>query len=271
MKTFHLTLPDSKYSKPREDAWAEQDGVFCVADGITRDPITPLDFGDLSIEELLRQYPDPSPATQAAEVFCQSFIASPKALKPAFIAANEAIRALNQTHNPQPDYLVNDYWGCVASAAVVRAGQLHWACIGDCGVAVFSGGKKMWQTPDGLADFTQHIAHHPGRWGDPNRRRLIRRDYRNNPQQWADGHCVGYGALTGELQAETFMHFGTQPVAAGDLIVCYSDGFAALLNEPNVAAHLQRGKQDFMRFDKQFSEQDYQQYGKERTLVAIVL
>jgi len=122
MRVQAISTRDHKYGKlkPAEDSFLCQKNIFCVADGITRDPTTPIDFGNLSKEELLKNYPNPSPAKIAADLCCQSFIKycqknpDPKS---ALVFANEKIKELNHKKNPYPDYLVNDFWACTAVLA----------------------------------------------------------------------------------------------------------------------------------------------------------
>lgn len=284
MKPFQISLPDIKYGKlkPHEDALSIKDNIFCVADGITRDPSSPLDFGSLSMEELLKNYPDPSPARMAADLFCQSFTEflagkkkSQASLKDGFIFANQRIRELNDRMNPSPDYLVNDYYACVASVCVINDEKLHWGYVGDCGLIVFDEKRNAkFQTPDGLENFLAYMANHSGYWHDSERRKLIRSQFRNNPEQIIGGKCVSYGALTGEKRAESFFQFGTYKLSSGDLVVVYSDGFAKTIDAPGFYEKIISSLIDhsvFLSFDKSLAQQDYEKFGKERTLVAIKL
>lgn len=44
--TIGFTLANNKYGHlmPEEDSFLYKDDIFCVADGITRDPTSPLDY-----------------------------------------------------------------------------------------------------------------------------------------------------------------------------------------------------------------------------------
>ena len=101
---------------PPEDSMLIKERIFCVADGITRDPISPKDFTNLSTEESLNKYPNPSGARFAADIFCESFVKSLnkkvptiKAIRNAFIYGNKKINELNKKHIKKVDYLVNDF------------------------------------------------------------------------------------------------------------------------------------------------------------------
>lgn len=279
---FSITLPNTKYGHlmPIEDAFIVKDKVFCVADGITRDPVSPIDFGNLSQEQLLKNYPNPSGATMAAKLFCKEFsefTGKEKSIKESFIYANNAISDLNKKHINKVDYLVNDFYACVASAGIIRENKLYWGQIGDCGIIIFDKeGKVKFKTENGLASFLEYINGKEELWGKPKRRKLIRSQFRNNPKQIIDGEVVSYGALTGEKAAEFFMKFGVVDLEEGDLIVFYSDGFEYLVKQPSFFQSLYKEKEtevkkSFLSFDKSRSQKDNYKFGHERTLIATIV
>lgn len=279
MKTLQITIPDSKYghTKPGEDSFMVKDNVFAVADGITRDPLKPLDFSGISIEELSKNYPNPSPAKMAADTFCQSvteYLGGHDLINEAFVFANDKIFELNKTYNPKPDYLVNDFYACVASAGIIKENQLHWGCVGDSGVAVFdANGNIKFQSPDGLKNFFAYIHQHSGDFNKPERRKFIRSQFRNNREMIKDGKVVGYGALTGEAEAEFFFQFGKVDLEPNDLIVFYSDGFADTLKEPSFNDALLKSFDDknvLIDFDSALAAKDYKKFGHERSLIAVL-
>lgn len=284
MKIISITLPDIKYGeiKPEEDSFIARDKVFVVADGITRDPLKPLDFGKLSMKRLLDSYPIPSPAKMAADSFCHSFLKhvvkrknNIETVKTGFKFANDQIKKINDRLNPNPDYLINDYYGCVACAGIIGKNIIHWGFVGDCGLAIFDlGGKLKFRTPDGLQNFEEYIDKHPNYWRKPERRKYIRSEFRNNPNQIKDGRLVGYGALTGEESAQVFFQFGSNKIEKNDLIVLYTDGFAKSIEESAFYATLMHSFENdklFMDFDLTLSQRDYIKYGRERTLAAIFM
>lgn len=278
MKIAKFSIDDSQYGglKPIEDSFLIEDNIFSVADGITRDPISPLDFRDLSTEELLKNYPKPSPAKAAADLCCRSFIKfSRKNPNPklALIFANNQIRKMNKQRNPHPNYLVNDFWACVAAGAVINQNKLHWATIGDCQVAIFhNGGKLKFLSPDGVEDFRDYISKNSGHWRNPDRRRYIRSQFRNNPKNIVAGKCVGYGALTGEKNAEKFIISGSREIKKGDLAVLFTDGFAGVTGQKEAPRWLSKSFEDqssFINYDQVLARKDYQKFGRERTLIAV--
>lgn len=111
MKAISVSLPDNRYGnkKPDEDVFIIGKNFFAVADGITRDPISPIDFGELSTDELLTNYPDPSPAKIAAEIFCRSFNVfvrdnprNQNVARQAFLSANRQSAITEQKKKSQP-------------------------------------------------------------------------------------------------------------------------------------------------------------------------
>ena len=280
LKIQSYSLPDIKYGhlKPHEDSYQIWGNIFCLADGITRDPLCPIDFGDLTMTELLKNYPNPSPAKMAADCFCKSVTGSLKdrttdidLIKQSIVTANKKIQELNRKYNPNPDYLVNDFYACVALAGVINDNKLSWASIGDCQVMILDKiGKIKFVSTNGLENFLNYIGSHKDRWSDPERRKEIRSQYRNNPNEIIDGKTVSYGALTGEEVAETFIMTGAEELEIGDLAVFYTDGFAESLKQPSFNNVLVLGsEEDLLNLDQKMAQNNYEKYGKERTIIAV--
>lgn len=285
MVVYNLSLPNSRYGHlmPPEDALAMAEGVYVVADGITRDPLGIKDFTGYTWEELLATYPQTSGAAIAAEVFCRRFVKaigeqpiSQEGVRRSFVAGNNAIRLLNDQRVAKVDYLINDYCACVAAGGVIDAGQLLWGCIGDSGVAIYTrGGQLKFISPNGVADFANFAPQIGFDWNKPAGRKLIRSRYRNNPNVIENGICVSYGALTGEKPAEHFMDFGTEDLEKGDLVVFFSDGFAPMLNDPEFFTRLYQRSPDhvdsmLLPYLDGLAIQDPELYGKERSLISIL-
>lgn len=180
------------------------------------------------------------------------------------------MRSLNKKRNPNPDYLINDFWACVAAGAVIDAGKLKWATIGDSQIAVFSQkGELKFVSPDGLKKFSNYVSKHPGYWRDPERRKFIRSQFRNNYNR---SDSAGYGALTGEKSAEKFIVSGLYGLETSDLVVIFTDGFAKLLLKDGVFKYLKKlfsDKEIFLLYAQKFGENDYKNFGHERTLIVI--
>lgn len=276
-----LSLPDIKYGhlKPREDSFIIEDNIFGVADGITRDPISPVDFDNLSMKKLLKNYPRPSGAKMAADCFCKSFVDYIKShtinnqtAVNAFKFANIEIEKLNKRYNPQIDYLVNDFYACVACGGIINKSILYWSSIGDAEIKVCDKkGNFKFESPNGVASFLKHVKINPQEWGKPKRRREIRSQFRNNPNKKKNGRLVAYGALTGEKNAEYFIYSGKVNLSKGDLIIFYTDGFSQTIkNKQFLKLINQKNVKKLLTLDKILSKQNYQKYGEERTLIIVL-
>ena len=163
-------------------------------------------------------------------------------------------------------------YGC--AGGVIVSNDLSWVSIGDCFVSVFSSsGELKFVSPDGLENFQSYISKHSAFWRDPKRRIYIRSQFRNNPQQIINGRCAGYGALTGEKNAEYFIKSGRTEVSSGDIIIFYTDGFGRLTKNRNAFSYLKTifyRPKNFLVFDQKLAKSNYGTFGRERTLIAIL-
>ncbi|MDD3102343.1 MAG: hypothetical protein PHE59_04345 [Patescibacteria group bacterium] len=272
---------------PSEDSMLVDGKIFCVADGVTRDPIFSKDFTRLSYEEALKKYPNPSGAKLAADIFCESFIKSLKNksfsiknVRDAFIFGNKEIFKLNKKYIKKVDYLVNDFFSCVAIGGIIHGNKLFWGGICDCGIIIYDKhGKVKFQTPNWMKPFEeyekQYLQKSDFNFAMPKYRKMIRSEYRNNIKKIIDDKCVSYGALTGESAGEKFMNFGEIELNKGDLIIFYSDGFEATVQHKKFFRIIyQKTKrlidQQFIPFSLYLAKQDYNKFGKERTLIAVI-
>jgi serine/threonine protein phosphatase PrpC len=285
MKIEGFTIHNPKHHTnifgwPEEDSFSfsqtKNQVALVVADGITRDPLnlpTLPDYKSLIGEaEFALEYPLPSPARKAANLFCQSFIKLSKLKKPSLKnlkevmkKSNEQIKNLNKKNNPSPDYLQNDFWACVASAAIIKNQKLYWTYITDCGLAVFSPkGKLKFQTRNEQPNpkISKQILRekiYGKSWRDPGVRKRTRSKYRNNPNE-----PLSYGALTGENNALKYIRYGKLNIQEDDFIFLYSDGFFPIISrksfKPNKIKNL---KQYFQDNSKKID-------GSEGTILAII-
>lgn len=231
MKIIAFTKKNPNYrirGHPEEDSFKYHKNknkiIIAVADGETRDLVD-------------GKYLKLSPAKKAADLFCKSFVTYLEKLKPnkafirkAFRYSNDLIRKLNKKNNPNPNYLENDFWACVAVGGVIENSQLCYGFIADCGVAIFDkNGKLRFRTPDEGANKDDSIDKDVARryktsFGEDKGRRIIRSEYRNNPS-----NPISCGSLTGEKSAMSYVRTGSIKINDGDYIVFYSDGFARIL------------------------------------------
>ena len=280
-----LSVPNNKYGKllPAEDSVAHKDMIFGVADGITRDPNLPSGFKSRKIENALKFYPNPSGAKKVADIFCNGFIDLAERLnsiKDVFVKINSSIASYNNKRIKSVDYLVNDYFACVACGGYIKNNILYYGYIGDCGIAIFNkDGYLKFQTKNGLADFVKfekkYLENKDFNWIMPEYRYLIRSEYRNK-KKFHGKILVSYGALTGEKSAINFVHQGKRKLNTGDLIVFYSDGFENLINYPYFFKAIynkseREAKQKTSRLSEKLAAKDYEKFGHERSLVALIV
>lgn len=286
---YKVFLPNILYGHlvPPEDSMIVEGKIFCVADGITRDQISSKDRANLSIETSLKEYSNPSGARLAADIFCESFVKSMKnktptlkTIRKAFVLGNKKIAGLNKEKIKKVDYLINDFFGCVASGGVIYKNKLFWGGICDCGIIVYDKhGKVKFQTPNWMKPFENHENKHLRKkdldWSRSKYRKIIRSEYRNNAKKIANDECVSYGALTGEKEAEKFMNFGEAKLSKGDLIIFYSDGFEYTVQHKRFFKTIyQKTKsladQSFIPYALSLAKQNSHKFGKERTLIAVI-
>lgn len=239
-----LRRPEDSYE------YDEKDGLMVVADGITRDPknmpVLPNRKELAGMLKFFWNYPgsklkfwkrEISPAKITADRCCNAFMGAmrsfdckdARAIYLSYGKVNEEINILKEKHNPEPDYLENDYWGCVSAGSAIREeeGQriLSYGYIADCGIAVFGNGngKKFWtlnEGPNSKGSIDADIKEkYKTGFKFPEGRRIIRSEYRNNPKQ-----LLAYGALTGEENAMKYVRVGEIEIEKRDIVIIHTDG-----------------------------------------------
>lgn len=230
---------------PREDWYAveEKIGLGVVCDGVTRDPALWLPNKKSFWGKLLTAlaYERPSKAGIISELCAQTvqeyLRETPErhtgALWLAFQKANLLINERNFSMGLAPDqvdYLMNNYGGCVASAALINDDVVHWAYLADCGVAVVDrkGNLKERTRDDGPdvnnSERWQHPLLEGQTWENPQARAFIRWTFVNKPDQ-----KFSYGTLTGESNAMNYIRTGNYSLNEQDSVLVYSDGVAEAL------------------------------------------
>ncbi|RMD66207.1 hypothetical protein D6817_04575 [Candidatus Pacearchaeota archaeon] len=228
---------------PTEDSFSiDSEGIFAVADGVTRDPYEFLP-NTRTLKGKIKfalSYPRPSPAKIASEIFTQTFPEvlrdyepanrDEKAIRDAFKEANRRIGEWNAQHIPNPDYLLRDFAGCVAAGTHLYQGSVYLGFIADCGVAIFDnkGNVKFRTENQGPDKFGKHVWQDPRLqeigWENPEARRIVRRDYRNNP---SEEHS--FGVLTGEENAMHYVRTARQYIHPGEFMIVYTDGLEPII------------------------------------------
>jgi serine/threonine protein phosphatase PrpC len=98
---------------------------------------------------MIQKYPRPSGAEIAAQLIVDNFKNKQTNLKSQLIEENKKIKDLNREYNKYFDYLQNDYYGAVASCALVNNNIFYWAYICDCEVIVYDkNGNIKFKTED---------------------------------------------------------------------------------------------------------------------------
>ena len=265
MEIIAFTKQNPKYEPkhPEEDSFKYYLGknriLVAVADGITRD----LMGG---------KYPKPSPAKRAADLFCTSFIEQLKnkkihmsSIKNSFGYINRKIKELNKKNNLKPDYLENDFWGCVGVGGIIENNQLYYGFIADCGVCVFDNkGKLIFRTenegPNSKGSIDKDVAKkYKTGFKFPEGRKIIRSLYRNNPS-----NPLSYGAFTGEKNALYFLRTGKSQLNNGDYVLFYSDGMVPTIYSKrfNISKH-------FDDLENYINKNSNKIDGREGTVVAV--
>ena len=188
--------------------------AFAVADGATR-----------------AEYPDAiAGSTAIANVVVAGLVANANTaardLRAAFEAANRYARSVN--HIPRAG--AEEYSAVAVVAHIDKARHLRFAFLGDCGLAVYTkANDARLETPNGLDAAQAHLRKRG--LDDPDeRRRYVATFLRNNPQATdAEGSPVGFGALTGEPSALSFVRSGELVLVAGDTVLAFSDGGRTLI------------------------------------------
>lgn len=268
-KTFDNVMTIG-FDFPIEDQYYANENVAIVADGITRDPIGMSDFSKFTKKDFIEKYPRPSGAELAAKEVCSSFSNTTGSLVDRLIEANRSVKRLNEKCINECDYLENDYYGTVASCVSIEDNILNYAYICDCGVIVYDKNDNIrFKTDDDKELYSDQYINKIGiPWNLPEARKIVRSKYRNNLNNIIDGKCVSYGALTGEESAVSFIRSGQLKLEDGDTIIVYSDGFSYYLNEFEFINNVTNfNKDSFEKYVLKKSKEDYEKYGKEKTIV----
>ncbi len=224
---------------PSEDAlfYDLDEKIFAVADGVTRDPsefLPDLSTPKGKLEWFLR-YPRISTARIAAKIFVRKFAEfirdfdrgnrDEKAVGMAFSFANIEISEFSMKYFKEIDYLTNDHPGCVAAAAVIDNGAIHYGFLADSAVKLVSpSGEIVFSTPDeGPSNLDKYIWQDPELkgtdWRDPKARVIVRSRYRNNPE-----NPHSFGVLTGEPVAVRYVRTGSLEFPQENHLLVHTDG-----------------------------------------------
>lgn len=245
------------FGVPFEDAYRidSEEVIMAVANGITRDCKNGKDLrNDIwGIKDAILHYPQVSPAADASSIFCDASIGyvifperqNCQGILNAFESANEKIRKFQELQIPEIDYLANDFPGCTAALAVINpeGNTLSYGYICNSGIAIFNknGGLKFKTPNEGpnegrVGRELEVIVQKNGGWHNPEARKLIRSQYRNNPHK-----NLSFGVLTGEPEAMTYVKTGEQSLEKGDHVFVYTPGLVNGIFSEETHTKLRRG------------------------------
>lgn len=264
----HLIYEKSniKYPDHKEDFsyFNKEKSIFAVADGITRD------------FKKIEDYPKISGGRLAAETFCKEVVQflskgygslSEEKIKESMNFANQKIWELNEEFgiNKKVDYLLNDYYGTVGAVMAVKNNQIFYGICGDCSFDLYDKNKK----PIFISkDYVHRASMYLGcQWDDSECRVRWRKVLRNNPKL----KNKGYGAFTGEKEAEFFYQIGKFKVNKDDVAFLYSDGLTHYFKISEFLDIFYKNgiKSKIENFCQKEEKKDYDKFGGERTLVVI--
>ncbi len=222
----------------------ESNGIFCIAKSSARDPKGVDDYTKISMKKRTKGVDNIS-AEIIANVFTQCFFdkskeilksngLSDRIIKEIFTSGNKSIKHINDKEVLYPNYLDNDFSSSVSCGGIIRYNKLYWGHIGDCGIVVFDKkNHRKFHTISKNKNFEQALKNEPLKnYCKASWRFWQRWHYRNNENLINDNECYGYGELTGEPSAISFLKSGILKLDPYDMVVFYSNGFTESLNNP---------------------------------------
>lgn len=213
--------------RPREDFFAfdVKTGAFAVADGV----------GLWEGIEYTGRYPSSSGSGRLSRAFCQAFVRyfkkHPRAgIVTGFIAGNTAAKKVNR-HRSKYDVFQKHRGFFAATAAMIHLkGQtLEWAHLGDAGVMVIGPKGEVRLRRDSCPNYfpwPSDVGCYKSSTWTFFARTLARNavDKENRP--------MGYGVITGELEAIHYLESGALKLSPDEVVVLYTDGFTPYLEVP---------------------------------------
>ncbi len=229
------------YVHPQEDYLIalEAPPVFVVADGVT------LNFKKLI--ENKKEYPNPSPAGQVAQIFCEAVQKSVQnkyqnfgedAIKDVFREANHAVAEYN-TKIGQSEISGNKtgFYSATGSFVVIKDSKAYWASICDAFFAHFD--KDM------------------------------------NLKFMSSGLCSPYAVINGEERMSDHLERGVADLTEGDRVFVFTDGFEHYMKNPTFIELFKNWSDDLQerigKFSRRMNLENPENYGHERSVVAILI
>lgn len=256
-----------------EDYFKIEDNAFCLADGVTRDSIEgkaiPYPKNKEEIEEWLKEYPNPSGAYQAAKICADQFVQylkDNKASQVNELMIQDIVKLVNQdigkiNKGRKIDYLKEDFYCCVAVGGIIIGDILYCFSIGDSHIMVLDEKANIiFETNNNHKQFEDYLDNvyskeHEFDWNNDACRVMVRKKYRNKPEEQYNGKEVSFGVLSGEKEAQHYIEVYKVDLKNAKYVCAYSDGC-----EPYFIT--QEKRFDIMRKPELIEKE-----GKERTLI----
>jgi|GEM_PF-894400 len=264
---------------PQEDFLlvSEKHPIFVVADGVT--------LSQFLIGCTEDNYPRPSPAGDAARIFCEALVKAAEEkyenfelsdIPNIFRTANNAVGEYNKAHGRTKEALDHwdiDLYAATASFVVVKNEVAYWGSICDSYVMHFDKNGILKMSSPLCKTLAQAKA--PEFEGDQNdqkeRTRYTWKIKRNGVNEKRER--VGYGVATGEPEALLYLASGSFALAKGDIITLLSDGFEDYMKLPEFTSLLARFSDDLEQevkaFTAQKADEDPDKFGHERSLIVV--
>lgn len=233
-------LPEN-YRHPQEDYLIASDSppVFAVSDGVT------LNFKKLLENKTM--YPAPSPSGKVARIFCEATIRSARnkynefdegKIAAVFNEANGKVGKYNQKIG-KSDFSGNitGFYAATGAFAVIKDDKAYWASICDSFVAHF--------------------------------------DREMNLKFMSSGSYIPYAVINGEERMADHLEKGVFDLEKGDRVFVLTDGFEYYVKNPGFLKLFINWNNALKGRIAEFSEEmilkDPEQYGHERSLIAILI
>ncbi|OHA83942.1 MAG: hypothetical protein A2408_04240 [Candidatus Yonathbacteria bacterium RIFOXYC1_FULL_52_10] len=233
-------LPDS-YQHPQEDYLIASNSpqVFVVSDGVT------LNFK--RIIEGKAKYPNPSPAGEVAKIFCEAIVKgvsekydefNAEKIIDVFTEANSAVSQYNhRVGKSEVSGNPTGFYAATGSFVIIKNDKAYWASICDSFVAHFD--KEM------------------------------------NIKSMSTGLCAPYAVINGEERMAEHLEKGVFDLVAGDRIFVFTDGFEHYVKNIDFSNLFKDWGDDLKKsiaeFSKEMNLKDPENYGHERSLIAILV
>jgi len=263
-----------KQNLPDEDSILENDGVFCVYDGVKIMHTDP--------------YPNPSPAKQAADLAAKEtidfLVQNKSTVEPTALIAktvvhvNEKIKELNEKNGITPqtaDHHKKQYAAVTGAFGFTKGNMLHFAQLNDSGVMVFDwqGNREV----DFLLNQTPFIKKMEKLRTE---RKLvensleehifIRKELVNNAESSFEGKKLNFGVMNGEKTGEQFWHYGSTNLFSGQVALLYSDGFIPFVyNDGFTKLFFENAYLAKAKLYIEEKQKESEKYQKEKSLIVV--